>query len=75
VHLWLDEMAGKAPWGMWHRRVRHHAAGIEEVRHRWGDKAAAAARQHIEADLQQEGWNAKEPFPRNEQEYVRMGFF
>lgn len=68
VHLWLDELAGKPPWGMRHRRVRHHAARIEQVRRRWRDGVAAAARQHIEADLRQEGWNATHPFPRNEQE-------
>ena len=32
VHLWLDEFAGKPPYGMRHRKKRHHLAGIEEVR-------------------------------------------
>lgn len=75
VHRWLDEFAGKPPWGMRHRRVRHHAAGIEEVRRQWGDVAAQAARQHIVADLCLDGWTPEHPFPKNEQEYVRMGLF
>ena len=31
-------------------------AGIEEVRRKWGDKAAAAARAHITADLNMSLW-------------------
>ena len=46
VHQWLDEFAGRPPWGMKHRRFQHHAAGIEQVRKRFGNGAAAAARQH-----------------------------
>ena len=45
VHRWLDEFAGKPPYGMRHRKKRHHLAGIEEVRKLWGDEAAEAARQ------------------------------
>jgi hypothetical protein len=59
---WLDEFAGKPPWGMKHRRLRHHAAGIEEVRKLFGDGAAAAARQHIISDLKMEGWTENDPF-------------
>ena len=55
VHLWLDEFAGQPPYGMRHRRVRHHLAGIEQARQLWGDQAAEAARLHIIANLKQEG--------------------
>ncbi len=75
VHLWLDEFAGRPPYGMRHRKKRHHRAGIEEVRRRWGDEAAVAARQHIVADLKMEGWTEEQPFPKDEQDYVRMGLF
>ena len=75
VHRWLDELAGRPPHGMRHRKFRHHQAGIDEVRRRWGDKAAAAARAHIIADLRMEGWMDDMPFPRDEREYVRMGLF
>jgi hypothetical protein len=75
VHLWLDEFAGKPPYGMKHRKKRHHQSGIEEVRRMWGDKAGEAARQHIIADLKMEGWKEGDPFPKDEQDYVRMGLF
>jgi hypothetical protein len=32
VHRWLDEFQGTPKYGMRHRRVRHHRAGISEVR-------------------------------------------
>ena len=54
VHRWLDEFARCQ--GMHHRIFRHHEAGIEEVRRKWGDKAAAAARAHITADLNMSLW-------------------
>ena len=75
VHRWLDEFAGKPPYGMRHRKLRHHLAGIEQARKLWGDQAAAAARLHIIADLKQEGWTEDQPFPRDEQHYMRMGLF
>ena len=75
VHKWLDEFAFQPPYGMRHRKKRHHQAGIEEVRKLWGDKAAAAARQHIISDLKMEGWTTGHPFPKTEQEYVALGFF
>ena len=75
VHLWLDEFAGRPPLGMKHRKVRHHLAGIEQVRKRWGDQAAAAARQHIISDLKMEGWREDLPLPKDERDYVRMGLF
>lgn len=74
VHLWLDEYAS-TPLGARHRRRRHHLAGIEEVRKRWGDKAAEAARQHIASDLKDEGWRDGQGMPRDEAEYLKMGFF
>ena len=75
VHLWLDEFSGIPPHGMRHRRFRHHQKGIEEVIAKWGHLAGKAARQHIEDDLSQEGWKPTMPFPLEEQDYVRMGFF
>ena len=75
VHLWLDEFAGKPPYGMRHRKKRHHLAGIEEVRKLWGDVAAEAARQHIITDLKMEGWGETDPFPKDEGHYQRMGLF
>ena len=74
VHEWLDEYAA-TPLGARHRRRRHHLAGIEEVRRRWGDQAAEAARQHVISDLQEEGWRASDRIPADEQDYVRMGLF
>ena len=75
VHHWLDEFAGQPPWGSRHRKFRHHLAGVSEVRARWGEVAAQAALQHIEADLRQEGWKTGDPFPKDERDYVRMGFW
>lgn len=56
-----------------HRRKRHHEAGIAEIMHKWGPKAAEAARQHIMADLKQVGWTG--PFPLNERHCERMGLW
>ena len=60
---------------MRHRKLRHHIAGIEQVRKLWGDKAAEAARLHIIADLKQEVWTMAHLFPRDEQHYGQMGLF
>jgi len=48
VHRWLDEFAkdGVAT----HRRERHHGEAVEQIREMWGDRAAWAAKIHIEAD-------------------------
>ena len=73
VHLWLDEFAGQPGIATRHRRFRHHKEGIEEVRAKWGDRAAQAAINHIRLDLSGEGWPAEEEFPANEQEYVKAG--
>lgn len=48
VHLWLDELFSKL--GPKHRDARHHQGGIEDIRRRWGDRAARAAEIHILAD-------------------------
>ena len=51
VHRWLDEFFAKLGYDEKHRDLRHHKKGIEEVRKMWGDKAAEAARIHIERDF------------------------
>ncbi|MBN1513412.1 MAG: hypothetical protein JXB13_15450 [Phycisphaerae bacterium] len=48
VHIWLDELFGRL--GPKHRDARHHSGGVEQVRQRWGDKAARAAEIHIRKD-------------------------
>jgi uncharacterized protein DUF6915 len=75
VHRWLDEFAGTPPYGMKHRKKRHHEAGVNEVRRLFGEPAARAARQHIISDLKMEGWTESDPFPKDEQDYVKMGLF
>ncbi|NNM67841.1 MAG: hypothetical protein HKM06_07515 [Spirochaetales bacterium] len=47
----------------------------QKVRALWGEVAAQAARQHIEADFRQEGWKTGDPFPKDGRDYVRMGFW
>lgn len=54
VHHWLDEFFVKMGYHVRHRDIRHHKAGIEEVRKLWGDQAAEAARIHMEMDFN--GW-------------------
>jgi hypothetical protein len=75
VHLWLDEFAGSERYGFRHRKVRHHEAGIAEVCRLFGREAGVPAKQHIVSDLKTEGWTADDPFPKNEDDYVRIGFF
>jgi len=75
VHRWLDEFAGKPLYGMRHRRVRHHEAGIRKATGLLGEPAGEVARQHIIADLKEEGWTKNDPFPRDEPHYVAMGLF
>ncbi|MEI6647548.1 MAG: hypothetical protein WCP12_16035 [bacterium] len=55
LHCWLDEFAGTPEYGMRHRRVRHHAAGIKDTVRLFGTDAAKVARQHIISDLKEEG--------------------
>jgi hypothetical protein len=75
VHLWLDEFMGKPPHGMRHRRIRHHKAGIAQAERLFGPMAAKAARRHIESDLELEGWTQADPFPADEADFVKIGFF
>ncbi|MEI7614440.1 MAG: hypothetical protein WCK63_16190 [Betaproteobacteria bacterium] len=75
VHRWLDEFACTSEYGFRHRSKRHHEAGIREAARLFGPEAGAAARQHIIADLQEEGWTAQDHFPQDEADYVRMGLF
>jgi hypothetical protein len=71
----LDEFAGREGYGFRHRKVRHHEAGIAEVCKLFGREAGVPAKQHIVLDLKTEGWTAGDPFPKNEDDYVRIGFF
>jgi hypothetical protein len=75
VHRWLDQFQGTPKYGMRHRRVRHHEAGIQEAIRIFGEKAGLVARQHIISDLKEEGWTENDPFPKDEQEYMKIGFF
>lgn len=75
VHRWLDEFAGSKEYGFRHRKVRHHEAGIAEVCRLFGQDAGDAARLHIISDLKTEGWTADNSFPKDESDYVRIGFF
>lgn len=72
VHRWLDEFAGKTSFR--HRRLRHHEKGIQQIIEMYGDKAGRAARLHIISDLKEEGYSKGDPFPSNQEEYVRLGF-
>lgn len=75
VHRWLDEFAGQPPYGMRHRRLRHHEAGIREAAALFGKEAEPVARQHIVSDLKKEGWTEDDPFPRNAEHYKRIGLW
>ena len=75
VHRWLDEFAGKKPYGMKHRKKRHHLAGIMEIERLYGERAALAAKQHIISDLKMEGWKEEDHFPVSEIDYIKMGLF
>lgn len=75
VHLWLDEFAGTEKYGFRHRKVRHHGAGIAEACRLFGQEAGAAARQHIISDLKTDGWGDGDQFPKDENDYVKIGFF
>ncbi len=41
VHRWLDEFAGKPPYGTRHRKLRHHLASIEQERNPEGCQTLA----------------------------------
>ena len=75
VHRWLDEFAFSALYGMKHRRVRHHQAGINQAARLFGPDAAKAALLHVLADLKEEGWKEGDHFPQDERDYVRMGLY
>lgn len=76
VHKWMDELFHHQRYGIHHRRVRHHKAGIEEVRAKWGDRAAQAAYRHIVADLRLDGcWSEEMGIPANEEQYKAWGLF
>lgn len=76
VHEWLDAFAGSERYGMRHRRVRHHEAGIREAVRLFGPGAGAVARQHIASDLSEEGWQeGVDPFPRDMAHYMSIGLF
>ena len=75
VHLWLDALAYTQKYGVRHRRVRHHEAGIQEAVRIFGEDAGKAARQHIIRDLKGIGWTENDPFPKDEEDFVRMGLF
>jgi hypothetical protein len=75
VHRWLDEFMGTERYGMRHRKVRHHEEGISRVIELFGEEAGRAARQHIISDLKEEGWTENDPFPQNQEHYVKMGLF
>jgi hypothetical protein len=53
VHQWLDEIFRCV--GPDHRGYRHNRIGVEEVRRRWGDRAAKAAEIHLRRDEQMVG--------------------
>ncbi len=48
IHEWLDELFKYV--GPDHREYRHSRKGVEEVRRKWGDRAARAAEIHIRKD-------------------------
>jgi hypothetical protein len=70
----MGEFMGKG-LGAKHRRKRHHEAGIRQAVTLFGEDAGKAARQHIVPDLKDEGWTENDPFPRDEEHYVKMGLF
>ncbi len=73
VHRWLDEFAGKTIFR--HRRLRHHEAGIDRIIRMYGEKAGRAARLHIISDLKEEGYWKGDPFPKDEDDFIRLGFY
>lgn len=75
VHRWLDEFAGTKQYGMRHRKKRHHLEGLKEIEELFGKEYVEVARQHIVSDLKEEGWTESDPFPKNEEDYIKMGLF
>jgi hypothetical protein len=75
VYRWLDEFAGSEEYGFKHRRKRHHAKGIQQAIELFGENTGEVARQHNITHLKEEGWTEKDRFPKDEQDYVKMGLF
>ena len=77
VHRWLDEFHGHPRFATRHRKVRHHWAGIEQVRERWGDQAAEAAKFHILDDLRTGECELADEsdIPKDEADYVHRGYW
>lgn len=77
VHKWLDEFHGHPLYKTKHRKLRHHWKGIEEVREKWGDDEAEAAKLHILDDLRTgEDANADESYiAQNEADYIKKGYW
>jgi len=76
LHLWLDAFANTPQYGMRHRSVRHHEAGIREAVELFGVEAELPERLHVEMDLAEEGWCAGiDRFPRDQIDYKRIGFY
>jgi hypothetical protein len=75
VHKWLDEYAGTPEYGFRHRRKRHHEKGIQAVVELFGEEAGRVARMHIVSDLKEEGWKEGDKFPKDEEDYIKIGFF
>lgn len=78
VHLWIDELAWVSGTG-WsagvqfdpeHRQYRHHLEGIEQVRQRWGEKAAQAAILHVLDDLFGAGAGDASMIPKDQKDYL-----
>lgn len=42
---------------------------------KWGDQAALAAEIHIRQDLEEEGWPADEPIPKDSRSYQKSGLW
>lgn len=75
VHRWLDAFAFTPEYGLRHRHLRHHEAGIREAVRLFGEAAGPVARQHIISDMKQEGWTENDPFPKDREHYFKMGLW
>lgn len=75
VHEWLDQIAWEGgAFNPHHRRYRHHAQGVEQVRIMWGDDAAKAAQRHILDDLFGPTAEDIALIPADEAEFVAGGY-
>ena len=83
VHSWLDEFShlpdgiGGIRFNAYHRRHRHHLAGAEQIKEMFGQEAYAVAIRHIISDfVSGEGFKeGRDTIPKDEKDYIRMGFF